>query len=811
MYPNGATDRFDPVLDSSGRPTGKFTSSSDIAAVVTGVASSTTGDWQKITVRWKDDSLWVFEPQAVTLGGKAPANAFTRLAGDPEAKDGKLYLLTQLQDLRIDWDERRRVRAVRVDGTLPSDPLLTLDYSPTTGLLAHLTDAGRRRIDYGFKPRPTAAKKAPGTTPSTGSKQPVLAFLSQLYLIGSKPTGLNHVGYDYVAGPESGAPLLLTVRVPHPGMPPGSLAVVSASIRYEKERVASHEDANGVVHRFTYKPTGTQMDIQDGTGNTLTSLAFTIDTLGRLRAIKDVQGGTKSFGYGDTDAENAAVRAGALSVTSVKPVPTAPVAAPIPPVTPMLPAAPARPIVLGSYTLTLIAQLDTPDYSWAARLGAKPSPADAPAPDPRSLVSIDTYCLNNSGLVAILGTTTRGANNMDGGGLVRVILTSDGKRENRLVTVGIGGPGSPSVGGITDLETDSAFGFADDGSVVFGANHEKIRLGLFRVTPSRVITPVVGQYSVAPIKVMEFHDVRVIGGGDICFEGLLMTGDYDKSPEGQPVPDAPPWTPPPGMRIDGVFVIHQGKLRSVSDEVRAIVPFGYDTTGYYCMNERGDAAILCRTSMVDTERIYLTSASGVRLVAKSDKTMTDVFPVAISSDGAVTFRAKLLGDTRGINGGGSNARESISGTALFEWRDGQTRKLMDEDPRGIRQGSLLVGPQGERLFFGIRSILEKGSRQEHLELLTGSDPVKDLLLGPGVSLLGAKIRDLLSMSQINKKGQFVFMASLDNKKAVLVRADPAGMAPEPMVETQGATPPGAKKAIPPPAAPTTPTVGKRKK
>jgi len=46
------------------------------------------------------------------------------------------------------------------------------------------------------------------------------------------------------------------------------------------------------------------------------------------------------------------------------------------------------------------------------------------------------------------------------------------------------------------------------------------------------------------------------------------------------------------------------------------------------------------------ERIYLPLRRASGFVAKSDKTMTDVSPGC--SDGTVTFRAKLRGDTSGV-------------------------------------------------------------------------------------------------------------------------------------------------------------------
>ncbi|MES2465420.1 MAG: hypothetical protein V4671_33045, partial [Armatimonadota bacterium] len=794
VYPNGANDRFLPELSSTGVPTGKFKTIGGIAALITGTPSSEVmGQWQSITVRWRN-SLWVFEPQAATLGGKAPANAFTRLSSVPDARGGNLYLLTRLQELRIEWDERRRVRTIRRGSARPDevDTLLTFDYSPTTGLLTHVTDFGRRRTDYNFKPRPLAAgaKKAEG---SIG--QPVLASVSQLYLLGTKPAAPNRVGYDYIASPTDGAPLLSTVRVPHPGAAQGSLSVVSASIRYDgngrdnRDRVGAHVDANGVQHRFTYKPAGTQLDIGDASGNTVSSTAFTIDTLGRLRAVKDVRGGTTSFRYGETEAEHAAVREGALSVVPVFPVAPAPRVAPtVNPAVPAVPerstAVPGNPTLSRQYTFTPIVEMATPEMPWNTALSG-PKPAPAGKVDPNALVSIEGYRLNNAGLVAILGTVLRPGTVAEGGGPVNVILTTNGKKVNRLLTVGGGIPSKPPEGPITQLHGDSAFALGDDGSVVFGAMHEKIRVGMFRSAPGKPIIPVAGQYSVAPIKVSGFNSILVNGVGDICFDGGLMRSDYDKTPFG-PVPDAPPWSPPAGMGDSGVYVIHGGQLRNISDAVMAVAPGGDVSTSYYQMNDSGAVLVLWNTTMAFTDRLYLSDAGGVRLVAKSDNTFSNVFPVALSPDGTVTFRATLRGDTKGINttGSGADPRGVTSGTALFQWRDGQTRKLMDEDSRLIRDRRAVVGPWGELLFMGNRTIMANGARQDQLCLFTGPDPVKDRLLGPGDSLLGAKIIGLQSLSRLNKKGQFAFLTLLDNNKTVLVRADPAGMAPEPSVEGQ---------------------------
>ena len=177
-----------------------------------------------------------------------------------------------------------------------------------------------------------------------------------------------------------------------------------------------------------------------------------------------------------------------------------------------------------------------------------------------------------------------------------------------------------------------------------------------------------------------------------------------------------------------------------------------------------------------TDRIYVVGASGPRLVARSDNTYLNVQPVSLAPDGTVVFSARLRGAAPPDNPN-ADPRTTATGTALLEWKNGQIHKLMDDSPRYVRRNATAAGSGGRIVYLGTQPAVVNGARSEQDSLFTGPDVEKDRLLGPGDLLFGAKVTRLSNfVPRLNTKGQFVFMAYLDNNKAVVVRANPAGTA-----------------------------------
>ena len=263
IYPSGAGDGFRPQIGADGKPTGKFEQGGR-PFLLTGFPSATvSGGWEKFTLLWQGNTQWTF-----TLG-----------------PDHKTYVLRQINDLLLDWDDTQRIRSVR-SAQRPKEFLLTFEYRPTDGMLLSVTDATdarQRRVSYLYSVPPPALGL--GTAP-------VMSAVSQLYLAREKMPDVFKQTYAYTG--VNGKGILNKVSVPNNG------GYTTATVVYRNQKVGEMVDANDNRRIYTYLPTGTRVEVWGKTDTRpLTFRTENIDPQGRHTGTTDALGHSTKLGYGD--------------------------------------------------------------------------------------------------------------------------------------------------------------------------------------------------------------------------------------------------------------------------------------------------------------------------------------------------------------------------------------------------------------------------------------------------------------------------------------------------------------------------------
>ncbi len=266
-YPNGSYEYLTPQLNSSGQPTGAFTTTGGAPYLVTGSPSATAGVWNSLTVKWKQGAQWTFKP----LSGTSGTYVLDRITNTL----GVANLLT--------WDASRRLQNVKdvASGTT----LLTLAYNASQ-YLSSVTDAYGRKIVYTF------------ATPASGYSGTELTQVSQIAASGNAAPPMRTT-YGYTTGViNSGSlPLLSSFTVPNPT---GS-GTATATITYDNlTRVSSNIDGNGNITAYTYNAIGTLVQNKDPQGNVLLSYTQNFDSLGRETGTTDAAAKSTVIAYTDT-------------------------------------------------------------------------------------------------------------------------------------------------------------------------------------------------------------------------------------------------------------------------------------------------------------------------------------------------------------------------------------------------------------------------------------------------------------------------------------------------------------------------------
>jgi RHS repeat-associated protein len=258
IYYNGAEETLTPQLDAGGQPTGAFSAPAGSIYLVTGVPGASAGQWQSLTVTWKDQTRWRFTPLSTGL-----------------------YALTQITDrvgrgVALSWGGGRTLS--QVSDTTSGDTLLSLAYD-AGGELSTATDAYGRQVSYSFSTR-------------TGTDPGKLQSVSQVVAAGT-PNPPPRWGYAYTASDDQ---QLSTMSVPGPT---GS-GTSTASINYGAGgKVASLVDASGNRREYVYNSGSTQVQVKDAAGNVNAAWTQNFNGSGRNTGTSDANGNSNVFEYGD--------------------------------------------------------------------------------------------------------------------------------------------------------------------------------------------------------------------------------------------------------------------------------------------------------------------------------------------------------------------------------------------------------------------------------------------------------------------------------------------------------------------------------
>ena len=266
IYPDHASEVWTPVLTGGGAPTGAFNLPAKTPYIVTGVASTTTGLWNSLTITFKDESKWTFSSNPNTTNAYALTN-IANLAG---------------RSVGLYYDASSRLTDCKDDIT-PFHTLLHLDYANGSylSLLTEYSDpANPRKIDYGV-----------GTQNTTT----VLTSVSQMYT-GATPIRQDWK-YSYLSNQGNGTPFISNVFVYDPA---GSGNYVNNTIGYDTVgRVSGLTDASAKSHNYTY-PAQTQVTVQDVSGVALQWFQG-FDALDKNTGDTDANTKSSSVLYGDTN------------------------------------------------------------------------------------------------------------------------------------------------------------------------------------------------------------------------------------------------------------------------------------------------------------------------------------------------------------------------------------------------------------------------------------------------------------------------------------------------------------------------------
>lgn len=267
-YANGAQEPLTPNLDSSGLPTGTFATPPGSSYAVAGISSGTPGQWQALTITWKDQTHWQLTPAA------------------------GVYVLRQItnrlgKSVLLDWNGSRQLSTITDSAT--NTVLLTLNYDGN-GNLSTLTDTYGRKIVYNFG------------VPS-GVSTVCLLSASQIAAVADVNPASRWT-YNYTA--FAGEPLLSSITVPSPTGTGNAVC----QIKYDTStgdsigRVTSTVDGNGNQRAYTYNVGSTIAQIKDKYNKIIQSWTQNFDSAQRDIGITDVVGHSTSIVYGDSANPN---------------------------------------------------------------------------------------------------------------------------------------------------------------------------------------------------------------------------------------------------------------------------------------------------------------------------------------------------------------------------------------------------------------------------------------------------------------------------------------------------------------------------
>jgi hypothetical protein len=253
VYPNGEHDLLRPELTSDGQPTGRLLTTDRMPFTATGKPGDAPGHWQSITLKWRDDTTWVFAPYS-----------------------SNSYLLDRLDTLTLDWDDNRRL--LSVTDYVTHDRMLTLRYD-VHGNLASIMDRQSRFRRYRFD------------VPHKSSKRP----LNLIAVTQPTPAGVVQDARcsEYTYSTESKFELLWRIRQ----FDADDHSERNCYISYHDDHVVSIRDVIGLDHDFTYTVGTTRVMLQDQDHRVIDSWIQHLDERGRNIGSTDAQGRSTAINY----------------------------------------------------------------------------------------------------------------------------------------------------------------------------------------------------------------------------------------------------------------------------------------------------------------------------------------------------------------------------------------------------------------------------------------------------------------------------------------------------------------------------------
>lgn len=257
VYANGGGDSLTPELDAGGRPTGVLFTRAGANYLARGVPGANAGEWESVTVTWKNQTEWRFTPH--------PSGLYTL-----ERQTNRVG-----RGLGFTWNGDRTL--AQVSDTTSGATLLTAAYG-TDGRLASVADAYGRHVVYGYS--------APfGTAPGR------LESVSQVGAAGPTPPPRWTFTYHTYSGQQ-----LKTISAPSPT----GVGVSTATIFYDdRGRVETSVDANGYQRWVTYGAGSSQVQVKTPAGALVMSWTQKSSASRRNTGTVDADNRSTSVEYND--------------------------------------------------------------------------------------------------------------------------------------------------------------------------------------------------------------------------------------------------------------------------------------------------------------------------------------------------------------------------------------------------------------------------------------------------------------------------------------------------------------------------------
>ena len=273
-YWDNAAETLTPAL-SGGVPTGAFAQPAGTPYYVSGTPSGTTGLWTKITLTFKDRSVYTLTPSSATS-----------------------YVLTKITNVAghsvtINRDAANGYRIISIVNDAAT-PATLLQFSYTGANLSSVQDlsspmpAEQRQVFYGF-----------GTSGgATGLLQ--VSQIVSLSTSSASALATPNLRWQYAYTPNGSGVYLNSVQAPDPAVGPGTLAQAVAGLD-GNGHVSQFQDANGSKRQYGYSGGSVTLQVFKS-GATLPDLKWFQNIVNGQHVdggYTDNRGKTESLAYGN--------------------------------------------------------------------------------------------------------------------------------------------------------------------------------------------------------------------------------------------------------------------------------------------------------------------------------------------------------------------------------------------------------------------------------------------------------------------------------------------------------------------------------